>query len=122
MTIYGPEFQNISRPAYELPTLLARLGVTPVGRALTDDQRHLAQAIARHASNATETILDGIESVCHLLMSVALADQVELNRTHVANVGFLLTHLAVEAQAMRDTESDMRCMLTHVEPGQGASA
>lgn len=120
-------FNNADRAAYELPNLLTKLGVTSISCPLVGEQRQLAEAAMQHASNASGVILDGIESIGQLLSHAALNDGMQLSTAHINNIGVLIAHLAVEAQAMRETESDLRVTLEYQNNGgakqaQGARA
>jgi hypothetical protein len=113
MSANNPLFNNAERAAYELPNLLTKLGVTSLSRPLVGEQRQLAEAAIQHASNASVVILDGIESIGHLLSYAALNESMQLSSSHINNIGVLIAHLAVEAQAMRETESDLRVTLEY---------
>lgn len=123
----NPEFQNAERAPYELLQLVAKLGVTEVGVPLSDEQRHLAEAIETHAHNATDVILSGIEAIGMALACAAVNPNWQLSSTNVNNLGMLIAHLAVEAQALHDTTSDIRYDLAQAKeatakPARGARA
>lgn len=105
----NPLFKNIERAACELPGLFQILGEPSAAVPLTESQRHAADAIQTHARNAQEVILDGIESIGHMM--AGFTDDYDLDRGHISNLGMLLKHLAVEADQLRFSEADMRTIL-----------
>jgi hypothetical protein len=120
MSAKNPQIKNLDRPAYELPDLIKRLGDVSCFDPLTQEQRDMADAIQTHARNAHEVLLDGMESVGHL-MTLAGGGDVELDNHHVLNLGALLQHLAVEANYLRAAESDMRCVIDEQEALQATA-
>lgn len=111
MSATNPELQGVERPAYELQNLFTRLGQPRSGSNMTAEQANIAGAIKTHASNAAETILDGIESIGQLMTMAGLNDQYTLDRRHIVNLGQIIAHLAVEAQTMEQAVSDMGVLL-----------
>ena len=109
MAANNPLFKNIERAAYELPGLFQILGEPSASVPLTEAQRHAAAAIQSHAGNAQEVILDGIETIGHLMSS--FTDDYDLDRHHICNLGMLIKHLAVEADQLRNSAADMRVIL-----------
>lgn len=112
MSANNPELNNFERPAYELHTLLARLGQPSSAKRLTPEQLNIADAIKKHASNASETILDGLESLGQLMVMAGTNDQYTLEHGHISSLGKLIAHLAVEAQALAIAESDMGVLIS----------
>lgn len=109
MSANNPLLKNIERAAYELPGLYQLLGEARASVPLTETQRQAAEAIVVHARNAQEVILDGIETIGHLMSG--FTDDYDLERNHVNNLGMLIKHLAVEADHLRGSSGDMRCIL-----------
>lgn len=106
MIANNPHLNNLERPAYELPTLLKNLGDLSSTEPMTDDQRNMVGAIADHASNSTDRITNGLESIGQLLYAAG-ASGTGLIERHLSGIGELVSYLAVELQHLHDVESDM---------------
>ncbi len=106
----NPAFNNVSRPAYELPNLLKNLGDISVTVPMTAEQRNLAAAAETHATNALSTLLDGIEAMGSLMTQIGAAGD-DLPNGDLCKIGSLFTYFAVEAQLMLDVQSDMESIL-----------
>ena len=106
----NPAFQNVSRPAYELPNLLKKMGEISAATSMTENQANIVMAVETHATNALSTILDGMEAMGSLLTQLGAAGD-DLPNRDLCNLGNLFTHLAVEAQLMVDIQSDMMTIL-----------
>lgn len=109
MAANNPLLKNIERAAYELPGLYQLLGEPSAAAPLTETQRHAAEAIVVHARNSQEVILDGLETIGHMMSG--FTDDYDLERNHINNLGMLIKHLAVEADRLRSSGADMRCIL-----------
>lgn len=107
----NPEFFNTERAPYELPKLIARLGVPQLGTPLTLEQTQIAQAIEKHIDNATDTILNGIEAVGRALACSAQNPNWQLSTINLSDIGTLIAHLAVEAQSLHEIGGDIRVVL-----------
>ena len=93
----------VDRAAYRLPHLLrelprnfsAHLPVSPADRATVAEVRH-------HAENANDTLMHGLAALGHVIMNAGLNVDGEIESRHLARLGDLITHLAVEAEAMQE--------------------
>jgi hypothetical protein len=103
-------FNNSERPAYELPYLIANLGLTSSTAKLSADQIQMVAAAKAHAINANDTIMTGIESLGHLLYIAGGSDD-DTDSQHFRNLGQLIKHLAVEAQHLQQVDADMGSLL-----------
>jgi hypothetical protein len=74
----------------------------------TPDQCLIAAAIEDHASNASETLLDGLEALGHLMSVAGANGDRELSSHHLMMLGGLVAHIAVEAQYLQETQWEMR--------------
>ena len=98
----NPYLDHIHRAPYELGYLLKRLSPDfawhskPVG-----DDLLIAKAAVRHASNANETVLSGIEAIGKMMFAVANSEY-SVEQQHVAHLGELISHLAVESQFLQE--------------------
>lgn len=115
MRIENPEFKHVSRPAYEIPRLLGRLGDVDRAAPLSHEQRNIAKAAEAHAYNSNERLMCCIESLGRLLRTASMSEG-GVENYDLGNIGDLLTHLAVEAQHLQGVESDMADLLG-VQPG-----
>jgi hypothetical protein len=98
---------NIDEAAFELPGLLSRLGHVSLGDILGQDRNDMVDAIATHARNVESTLLDGMFSVAHLIMTTGCGDE-EALKDHIVSLGALLKHLACETDYVRVTLGNMR--------------
>lgn len=101
MSIANPHFNLIERAPYELANLLESLPPQHVHAKLTDDERLMLHAATDHAANYSETLLDGIEAIGHLLFSASTNEGFPPSQGTVANIGTLLSALAVQAQYLK---------------------
>lgn len=105
-------FNNIERAPYELTHLIRKLpsSLSKLSKSKAET-RQIAQAAANHARNANDTVLFGLEAIGKLIFIAGANNDHELDRASMADLGALITHLAVEAQAMQQTDSDIRFAL-----------
>jgi hypothetical protein len=113
MTKSNPQFCHPGRAAYELPKLLKNLGDIDSSVSLTTDQHNTVDAIVSHAWGAVETIASGLESI-GALMGVVGHGESEVAGKHVAALGDLISHLAVELQHLHEVETDMASTLQSI--------
>jgi hypothetical protein len=106
MSANNPEFKHVDGAPYELPDLIKRLGDVSFSTPLPQERLDMVDAIKTHARNVQELILDGIESVGHLMTLVGCGD-LEVENGHITQLGALLKHLASETNFLRATEGDM---------------
>lgn len=69
---------------------------------LPEAVRPVAEQVAQHASNANDTIMHGLAALGQVIMTAALTAEGEVTPSHLARLGDLITHLAVEAEAMQE--------------------
>lgn len=105
-------FNNIERAPYELTHLIRQLpsSLSKLSKSKAET-RQIAQAAANHARNANDTLLFGLEAIGKLIFIAGANNDHELDRASMADLGALITHIAVEAQAMQQTDSDIRFAL-----------
>lgn len=101
-------FHNIERAPYELVVLVRHLpsNLSKLSSA-NNETRKIADAAAKHASNANDTVLFGLEAIGKLIFIAGANNDHELDRGDLANLGALITHLSVEAQSYRLTEGNL---------------
>jgi hypothetical protein len=75
------------------------------------DTRQIAKAAANHARNAHDTVIFGLEAIGKLIFIASANNDHKLDRGSMADLGALITHLAVEAQTMQQTDADLRFAL-----------
>lgn len=102
MTLANPHFTSIDRAPYELARLLQNLPPNFELGKLPVDQQLMAHAAVDHAANYGTAVLSGIEAIGHLLFSAATNDKWPLEQRVAADVGALLSALAVQAQYLRE--------------------
>jgi hypothetical protein len=102
-------FTNIERAPYELVELVRHLP-SSLSKLSTSDKktRKIADAAAKHASNANDTVLFGLEAIGKLLFIAGANNDHELESNSLADLGALITHLAVEAQSYKLTQENLR--------------
>lgn len=110
MSKANPQFSHPGRAAYELPKLLKNLGDLDRTAKLSEEQYNTVDAIVSHAWGAVETIASGLESI-GALMGIAGNGDEAVPGKHVAALGDLITHLAVELQHLHEIETDMASTL-----------
>jgi hypothetical protein len=105
----NPHFQHIGRAPYELGRLLQALPANfSALLPATPDALLMAEAAAQHAGNANDTILNGLEALGKVLFSAGLNEDCPVGGNHLASIGYLISHLTVEAQFLLETENDLR--------------
>ncbi len=101
----NPHFDRIDRAPFEIGRLLQAMPeVFSAHELIAPDHQLLGAAVVQHAWNANQTLLSGIEAIGHVLQVAANNKNWELDRDHVARLGGLITHLAVEAQLMQELD------------------
>lgn len=98
---------NVERAPYELARLLRALpdSLDLPATAITDEQRKQLTAADCHAAEYTNTLLNGIESMGRVIYSASLNTRQTLELRDVAQVGLLVTELAVQLQFLDDFRS-----------------
>ena len=104
MITTNPHFIQPERAPYEFCNLLRSLP-TALDLAtvpITDEQHDQMLAADRHAANFTSTLLNGLEAVGRALHSAAMNDRAPLGLADAAQVGSLISELAMQLQFLDD--------------------
>lgn len=104
MTYSNPHFRNEERSPYELGTLLRSLpdSLDIATTSITDEQHEKMLAADQHAANYTSTLLNGLESMGRALSSAVSNQRIPLGSADVAQVGSLVSVLAMQLQFLDD--------------------
>ena len=95
----------VDRAAYQIPHLLSRLPEHFSAQApLAEKHRPVAESAAHHASNANDTLIHGLAAIGHILMQAGLNVDGGVSGSHLARLGDLITHLAVEVEFLHELE------------------
>ena len=95
----------LDRAAYQSPHLFRRLPEHFSSHApLAEVNRPVAEATAQHASNASDTLIHGLAAIGHVLMQAGLNVEGGVSGSHLARLGDLITHMAVEVEFLHDLE------------------
>jgi hypothetical protein len=111
MSADNPHFGHVDDAAYKIPDLIKQLGDVGFGVQLDQDRIDMVDAIAQHAHNVQELLLDGLQSIGHV-MSLSGCGDFEVGDLHVMQLGVLVKHLANEANFLRVTHGDMQHILS----------
>lgn len=105
-------FAHPERGPYELGRLLRSLPTHLHAADLTAAQADMAEAAAIHASNCKDTLLSGLESLGCVIWSAAQNKVQSVDLVDFANVGMLVTQLAVQLQFLTEfcAEADESAM------------
>lgn len=102
-------FTHSERAPYQFGHLLKRMPVDfSRGNFLASDDRLVAEAAIEHAANANDTLMSGLEALGHVMFVAGANKQCGVDGNHLANLGCLIAHIAVEAQFLQETESSIR--------------
>lgn len=112
VTSINPHFNRIDRAPYEFGELIRQLPycLSALPNSSTET-RQMADAAARHADNANATLMDGLEALGKLLQIAGSNKDGQVDGQDLASIGGLITHIAVEAQFLQQTKSDLRFAL-----------
>lgn len=104
----NPHFKNAERAAYELGHLLMELP-PDIGMDSAADMAHMKMAAAaeEHASEASRSVLNGLEAVGKLMEMAGANDDEKISSHTLLCLGELVRHLAVEGQFLRETADRM---------------
>jgi len=104
MTHSNPHFRHEERSPYEFGNLLRELPVSLdiATTSITDEQHDKLLAADQHAANYTSTLLNGMESLGRTLYSAASNQRVPLSSSDAAQVGSLVSELAMQLQFLDD--------------------
>lgn len=96
-------YLNTDRPVYELGYLLKQLSPNfSAAVAPTKEDTQIAQAASAHAQAASHAILAGLEALGSLLAVAGGNESDALDARGIMHLGYLVKHLAVEAQFMQE--------------------
>lgn len=111
-------FQHEDRASYELAFLLRALPQHLTGQAdLTADQLQMAEAAQSHAINLNLTLQHGLESIGQLMYSAGTNEKLQMDRSHFASLGVLISELAIQLQFL-DEFCASATELQHAPKGQ----
>ena len=118
-------FNHIDRAPYELGHLLQRLPEHFSSRSEptpTADMQLIATAAAQHAENANDTLLRGLDALGRLIYTAADNDQGGISSQDMRSIGVLISHLAVEAEFLQETQSNLEFTLQELAKKSVAAA
>jgi len=108
-------FNNIDRAPYELGHLLQKLPehFSSFSKQIpTAESRLIAAAAAKHAENANGTLMRGLDSLGRIIFAAADNEDLgEISSSDLRSLGCLISHLAIEAQFLQETESSLKFTL-----------
>lgn len=98
---------NVERAPYELGRLLRSLpdSLDLPTVEITDEQHKKLIAADCHAAEYSGTLLNGLESLGRVMYSASLNQRQTLETSDVAQVGLLVTELAVQLQFLDEFRS-----------------
>ncbi|WP_154668202.1 hypothetical protein [Pseudoduganella violaceinigra] len=100
--VENPQFRNLDRAPYELSHLLVKIGRGDPNESL----KQLTDAAEDHASNASGTLLRGLEAIGHLMMYAGTNEQAgDLGSRYVMCIGDLISHIACELQFLGEVDT-----------------
>ena len=112
MSTTNPYITDLGRAPYELAHLMRTLPVSmPVGHVMTNEERQKAQAAIAHASNANYALMAGMEAIGNILFAAVTNENFPPKEETLSSIAALITHMAVEAQVMQETQSDLQSNL-----------
>ena len=105
----NPHFGNVERAPYQLGQLLTQLppDFSRSGH-ITPDSRQIAEAAMRHAENAAYAVMDGLEALGQVMFVAGSNEENHVDGRTIANLGYLVKHLAVELQFLHHIEEEIR--------------
>ena len=112
MIAYNPHINDLGRAPYELARLMRALPVSmPADHVMTTDERQKAQAAIAHAGNANYALMAGLEAIGNILFAAVTNENFPPKEETLSSIAALITHMAVEAQVMQETQSDLQSNL-----------
>ena len=112
MSATNPFINDLGRAPYALANLMRMLPASiPFDHAMTSDERDMAQAAIAHASNANYALMAGLEAIGNILFAAVTNENFEPKEETLSSIAALITHMAVEAQVMQETQSDLQSNL-----------
>ncbi|BBP04415.1 hypothetical protein TPL01_21060 [Sulfuriferula plumbiphila] len=122
----NPYFTNIERAPYELGHLLRKLPehFSAFSKQIpTAESRLIAAAATRHAGNANETLMRGLDTLGRIIFAAADNEALgETSSSDMRSLGSLLSHLAIEAQFLQETQSGLEFTLQELAKKSVAAA
>lgn len=104
----NPRFTHIERAPYELGHLLKALPPDLSSFSnLTAETAQIVDAAAAHAYNANYTLMCGLEAIGNLMFVAGANEEYSIEKGTLAELGRLISHVAVEAQFLQETEDDL---------------
>ena len=104
----NPHFKFSERPAYEFGSLLRKIPANfNSSFEPSDDEVQIVDAAIRHAENASNVLLSGLEAIGNVIAGAARSDEYVIESANLADLGSLIQHLAVEAQFLQETQEDL---------------
>lgn len=104
----NPYLRNVGRAAYELPILLQQLPSDLYdAEPLSPDALLIAKAASKHLYSARVSVLSGLEALGRVMASAAQNSDDKVDDADFYNLGYLISHLAVEAQWLWDTQDEL---------------
>lgn len=96
---------RVDRAAYQLMHLLRELpaGFSSFTPVLKSDLPRLRE-IRNHAQNANNTLVLGMGAIGHILMNAGLNSEGAVDPNHLAGLGDLITHMAVEMEGLQELD------------------
>ena len=105
----NPHFARIERAPFEIGRLLQQMPeVFSAFSPIDPEDRLLGEAVAQHADNANQTLLNGIEAIGHVLQVAGNNKEWIVDADQISRLGGLIVHLAVEAQFLQELEGNFR--------------
>lgn len=103
----NPYLRHMHHAPYELANLLSELPCRASNIKKTDKDMQLkAEAAAAHASNASSTLLFGLQALGSLMFVAGTNENYSLEQGELADLGCLIRHLANELHAMTEIEQE----------------
>ena len=100
-------FRNTERAPHEIADLLLALPADfMINKKHPDEIYLMADAVERHAANAKNTLLSGLEAIGTTMFAAATNENDELDRSTIADLGCLIRHIAVEVQFLSGREEE----------------
>jgi hypothetical protein len=104
MIAANPHFMQSERAPYQLCTLLRSLpaALDLATEPITEEQQDQMLAADQHAANFTSTVLHGLEALGRTLRSAATNPRTPVSLDDAAQVGALISELAIQLQFLDD--------------------
>lgn len=108
----NPYLRNIERAPAELCNLLQKLPDDFSALKPAKPEAYLiAEAAITHASNARGNLLRGLEALGMMMFYAETNNGFDVDRGNSADIALLISHIAIEAQAMFEVEDYFRHVL-----------